>query len=142
MQGQVITSLQNYYLKLYGMKKYIILIGIGGMAGSIARYLTATYFARLFPSHFPYGTFAVNMIGCLVIGLVFGLSARYNWFTDDWRIFLATGFCGGYTTFSAFAIENVQLLQNSQYGTFALYSFASFALGLLAVFAGLSLIKI
>jgi CrcB protein len=124
------------------MRKYIILIGIGGMAGSIARYLTVTYVSRYFPSHFPYGTFAVNMIGCLAIGIVFGLSARYNWFTDDWRIFLATGFCGGYTTFSAFAIENVQLLQHSNYLTFAAYSIASFALGLLAVFIGLSLIKL
>jgi CrcB protein len=124
------------------MRKYIILIGIGGMAGSIARYITATYFAKLFPSHFPYGTFAVNIIGCLVIGMVFGLSERYSWFTSDWRIFLATGFCGGYTTFSAFAMENVQLLQNSNYFTFALYSIASFTLGLLAVFIGLSLVKI
>ena len=124
------------------MKKYIIIVGIGGMAGSIARYLTATYFAKLIPAHFPYGTFAVNMIGCLVIGVVFGLSARYNWFTDDWRVFLATGFCGGYTTFSAFAIENVQLLQHSNYLTFALYSIASFTLGLLAVFIGLTLVKI
>jgi CrcB protein len=124
------------------MRKYIILIGIGGMAGSIARYLTGTYVSRFFPSHFPYGTFAVNMTGCLVIGVVFGLSDRYHWFTDDWRIFLATGFCGGYTTFSAFAIENVQLLQHSNYFTFALYSIASFTLGLLAVFIGLSLVKI
>ena len=124
------------------MRKYIILIGIGGMAGSIARYITATYFAKFFPSHFPYGTFAVNMIGCLVIGIVFGLSARYSWFTDDWRIFLATGFCGGYTTFSAFALENVQLLQHSNYLTFALYSITSFIFGLLAVFIGLSLVKI
>jgi CrcB protein len=124
------------------MKKYIILIGIGGMLGSIARYLTATYFAKLFPSHFPYGTFAVNMIGCLAIGIVFGLSARFNWFSDDWRIFLATGFCGGYTTFSAFAVENVQLLQNAHYTTFALYSLVSFALGLLCVFIGLTLVRI
>ena len=124
------------------MRKNIILIGIGGMGGSIARYLTATYFAKVIPAHFPYGTFAVNIIGCLLIGLVFGLSQRFDWFTDDWRIFLATGFCGGYTTFSAFAIENVQLLQNSNYLTFAAYSIASFTLGLLAVFIGLSLAKI
>jgi CrcB protein len=124
------------------MRKDIILIGIGGMAGSIARYLTATYFARIIPSQFPYGTFAVNIIGCLVIGIVFGLSERFGWFTNDWRIFLATGFCGGYTTFSAFAIENVQLLQQSNYLTFALYSIASFIVGPLAVFIGLSLVKV
>ena len=124
------------------MKRYIILVGIGGMAGSIARYLTATYFSRLFPSTFPCGTFAVNIIGCLFIGIIFGLAERYSWFTSDWRIFLATGFCGGYTTFSAFALENVQLLQQSNYFSFALYSIASFTLGLLAVFVGMSLGKI
>jgi CrcB protein len=112
------------------------------MVGSIGRYLTATYVSRYFPAYFPYGTFAVNMIGCFAIGLVFGLSARFSWFTDDWRIFLATGVCGGYTTFSAFSIENVQLLQHSHYLTFAAYSIASFTLGLLAVFIGLSLVKI
>ena len=122
--------------------KNILMIGIGGMVGSMARYLTATYFSRLFPSTFPYGTFAVNIIGCLVIGLIFGLSERYSWFTSDWRIFLATGFCGGYTTFSAFAVENVELLQQSNYLTFASYSIASFTLGLLAVIIGMSLGKI
>jgi CrcB protein len=122
--------------------KNIILVGIGGMGGSIARYLTATYFTRLIPAAFPYGTFAVNIIGCLVIGVIFGLSGRFSWFTSDWRIFLATGFCGGYTTFSSFAVENVQLIQQANYFTFAVYSIASFTLGLLAVFIGLSLVKI
>jgi len=124
------------------MKKYIILVGIGGAAGSIARYVMATYLSRLFPSAFPYGTFAVNILGCLVIGVLFGLSERFSWFTGDWRIFLATGFCGGFTTFSSFAAENVQLLQQSNYLTFALYSIASFTLGLMAVFMGLTLAKL
>lgn len=124
------------------MKKYIILVGIGGAAGSIARYVMSTYFSRQFPSTFPYGTFAVNILGCLVIGVLFGLSERFSWFTGDWRIFLATGFCGGFTTFSSFAAENVQLLQQSNYLSFALYSIASFALGLIAVFMGLWLTKL
>jgi len=124
------------------MKKIIILVGIGGMLGSIARYLTSTYFTKLFPSAFPYGTFAVNIFGCLVIGIIYGLTERYNWFTSDWRLFLATGFCGGYTTFSSFAIENVQLLQQANYFTFALYSISSFTLGLIAVYIGFTLGKI
>ena len=124
------------------MKKYVILVGIGGMLGSIARYLTSTYFTKLIPSAFPYGTFAVNIFGCLVIGIIYGLTERYNWFTSDWRLFLATGFCGGYTTFSSFAIENVQLIQQANYFTFALYSITSFTLGLVAVYIGFTLGKI
>jgi CrcB protein len=124
------------------MKKIIILVGIGGMIGSIARYLTSTYFTKAFPSAFPYGTFAVNIFGCLVIGIIYGLTERYNWFTSDWRLFLATGFCGGYTTFSSFAIENVQLLQQGNYFTFGLYSISSFTLGLIAVYIGFTLGKI
>lgn len=124
------------------MNRTIILIGIGGLFGSISRYLTASFFTRVFPSAFPYGTFIVNIVGCLLIGVFYGLSERYNWFTPDLRIFLATGFCGGFTTFSSFAYENIHLLQTSQYLTFTLYSFGSFAVGLLATFCGIILTKI
>jgi len=124
------------------MSRIFLLIGAGGFIGSIARYLTASWLTKLFPSAFPYGTFAVNIIGCLAIGIIYGLSERYSWFTPEWRFFLATGLCGGYTTFSAFALENVNLLQSSNYLTFAIYSIGSFALGLLAVFGGILLTKI
>ena len=124
------------------MKNNIILIAIGGLLGSVARYLSVVYITRFFPNPFPFGTFAVNIIGCLVIGVIYGLSLRYIWLTPEWRLLLATGFCGGFTTFSAFALENVQLLQQSNYSMFALYSISSFVLGLLAVFAGLSLTRI
>ena len=124
------------------MKTNIILIAIGGLLGSVARYLSVVYISKLIPNQFPFGTFAVNIIGCLVIGIIYGISLRYLWLTPEWRLFLATGFCGGFTTFSAFALENVQLLQQSNYTTFALYSTTSFILGLAAVFAGLLLTKI
>lgn len=112
------------------------------MLGSIARYLTATYFTRHFSSPFPYGTFAANILGCLVIGVLYGLSVRYSWLTPEWRVLLSVGFCGGYTTFSSFALENVQMLQQGNYTTFALYTTSSFLLGLVAVFVGISLTKI
>ncbi|MCW5908728.1 MAG: fluoride efflux transporter CrcB [Chitinophagales bacterium] len=124
------------------MSRILFLIGTGGFLGSIARYLTASTITKYYSAAFPYGTFAANVIGCLIIGIVFGLSDRFNWLTPEWRFFLATGFCGGYTTFSSFAIENVKLLQDGNYITFATYSSASFAVGLLAVFIGLSLTKI
>ncbi len=124
------------------MKYNILLIAIGGLLGSVARYLSMVYMTRFFPSPFPFGTFAVNIVGCLIIGVVYGLSLRFIWLTPEWRLLLATGFCGGFTTFSAFALENVQLLQQSNYSTFALYSISSFALGLGAVFMGITLTRI
>lgn len=124
------------------MGKHIIMVGVGGMAGSIARFLASTYITKYFLSLFPFGTFIVNVTGCLLIGLLYGLSSRYQWFDSDWRLFLATGFCGGYTTFSSFSAENMQLIQQSMYGTFALYSIASFSLGLLAVFIGFQAIRL
>ncbi len=124
------------------MGRILILIGTGGLIGSIARYLTAVYFTKVFPSAFPYGTFIVNIVGCLVIGLIFGFSEKYSWLTQEWRFFLATGLCGGYTTFSSFAYENIKLIQEGNFLVFALYSIGSFALGLIAVYVGLILTKV
>lgn len=120
----------------------ILLVAVGGMTGSVARYLTAYYTGRLVHATYPYGTLAANVIGCFAIGLIYGLAARYQWFTPAWRIFLATGFCGGYTTFSSFAFENVQMLEQGSYLTFFSYAFGSLALGLLSVFAGLMLCRL
>ncbi len=122
--------------------RILFLVGLGGFIGSIARFLTANWLTKHFPTAFPYGTFAVNIFGCLIIGIIYGLSNRFEWFTPEWRFFLATGVCGGYTTFSAFAFENFSLIQQGNYLTFAIYSISSFALGLLAVFIGLTLTKI
>lgn len=118
-----------------------MLVGFGGLLGSICRYLIAIFFTRHFSSVFPYGTFIVNIFGCLLIGIFYGLSEQFDWFTPSWRIFLATGFCGGFTTFSSFAYENINLLQTSEYLMFATYSIGSFVLGLLSAFAGVVLVK-
>lgn len=122
------------------MNRYVILVGIGGLLGSISRYLAATLITKTIPSAFPYGTFAVNILGCLIVGVIFGLSEKFDWL-PEWRLFLATGFCGGFTTFSSFAYENIVLLQDKDYLTFASYSILSFALGLAATFIGLSLTR-
>ncbi|MBS1569895.1 MAG: fluoride efflux transporter CrcB [Bacteroidetes bacterium] len=110
------------------MNRLWLIVGLGGFLGSVARYLASTQLTRLFPATFPWGTFAVNVIGSLIIGLVFGFSQRYNWASPEWRLFLATGFCGGFTTFSTFAYENLQLIQSGNYGLFALYATASVVL--------------
>lgn len=122
------------------MNRFVILVGIGGLLGSISRYLAAFLITKTIPSAFPYGTFTVNIFGCLIIGVIFGLSERFDWL-PEWRVFLATGFCGGFTTFSSFAYENILLLQDKDYLTFAAYSVLSFVLGLAATFIGLSLTK-
>lgn len=122
--------------------KTVVLVGIGGFIGSAARYLTTLLVNRLVPPPFPLGTFVVNVLGCLLIGIFFGMSERFHWMSGDWRIFLTSGLCGGFTTFSAFAYENVRLLQTSNIMTFALYTTASIALCLIATFAGIALSKI
>lgn len=124
------------------MGKNLLWIGLGGFLGSIGRYLTAVLMTKIWSSSFPWGTFVANVLGCLIIGLVYGFSTRMNWMNPEWRLFLATGFCGGYTTFSSFTFENADLLQSGNYGTFALYTLSSFAVGLAAVFAGILLTKL
>ena len=112
--------------------KNIILVGLGGMIGSVMRYLVA-YFIK--HDSFPFATLLVNIIGSLLIGSIMGIAARQEGFAN-WRLFLATGICGGFTTFSAFAWENMQLLQQQRYGTFVFYTSISLILGLAAVTAG------
>ncbi|MES2005736.1 MAG: fluoride efflux transporter CrcB [Bacteroidota bacterium] len=112
--------------------KNIILVGLGGMIGSVLRYLTS-YFIR--HESFPYATFIVNIAGSLLIGAVMGIAARQEGFSN-WRLFLATGICGGFTTFSAFAWENMQLLSQERYGSFIWYTGGTLVLGLAAVTAG------
>lgn len=112
--------------------KNILLVGIGGMIGSVLRYL-ATHFIR--HDSFPYATFIINVVGSLIIGLVMGVAARQEGFAN-WRLFLATGICGGFTTFSAFAWENMQLLNQERYGSFVWYTGGTLVLGLAAVTVG------
>jgi fluoride exporter len=89
----------------------ILAVGSGGMLGSIARYiLTRTIDAKA-GSLFPYGTLAVNVIGSFILGIIFAIAARKTGMDENWRLFFGTGVCGGFTTFSAFTLENFNLLQ-------------------------------
>jgi len=123
------------------MARTLLFIGFGGGVGSIARYLISMYVQKTFPAVFPFGTFAINLLGCLLIGLFFGLSERFQWMTEEWRIFLTVGFCGGFTTFSAFAYENLKLLQSGDYLNFLLYSIGSIIIGIMMVMAGFYMVK-
>lgn len=120
--------------------RLIILVAIGGSIGSVCRYLMQLWGTRLFPNTFPVGTFAVNILGCFAVGLVYGLANKGS-ITIDTRIFLATGFCGGFTTFSAFAYENISLVKQGDIITFLIYTTLSVVFGLLSVVAGAYLTK-
>ncbi len=120
--------------------KLILAIGIGSCIGGISRYFLSLFIQNKFLSAFPYGTMGVNIIGCFLIGIVFGLSERGN-FTMEWRMFMATGILGGFTTFSSFSNETVGLLRDGQLWHAFTYVLLSVVVGLLATFTGISLIK-
>jgi CrcB protein len=121
--------------------KSILLVFLGGGVGSTIRFLISRNFNSYFQSFF-LGTFLVNSIGCLLFGLFIGLSFRGNYLTDQQTLLLTTGFCGGFTTFSAFAFEKYELLNNGAYLQFLLYFTSSILIGVLAVALGVWLAKI
>jgi CrcB protein len=89
----------------------ILAVGSGGMLGSIARYIMTRTIDAKAGSLFPYGTLAVNVIGSFILGIIFAVAARKTGMDENWRLFFGTGVCGGFTTFSAFTLENFNLLQ-------------------------------
>jgi CrcB protein len=124
------------------MIKTLLLVGTGGFLGSISRFLASRYMQDNFPTAFPFGTFSVNITGCFLIGLIYGFSERSALLTPGWKMFLAVGFCGGFTTFSTFANENLALLRDGEYYYFFLYTGLSVFLGIAATFLGVLLTKI
>ena len=124
------------------MIKNILLVSIGGGIGSALRYLCQRWIYQLYPVAFPWGTFLVNMVGCFLIGIFVAAADRTAVISTEWRLFLTTGICGGFTTFSAFAFENMTLLRSGALSWFLLYIFISIIVGIAAVFAGIALIKL
>ncbi|NDV45858.1 fluoride efflux transporter CrcB [Paludibacter sp. 221] len=121
------------------MIRAIILVGIGGGVGSILRYLTNVVVEKYFHSHFPLATFIVNMIGSFLIGLIFGLFIKQGLVNQDLKHLLIAGFCGGFTTFSAFALENFNLFHSGQPMLAFAYIAASVVLSLFFVWLGMLL---
>ncbi|MBC7887398.1 MAG: fluoride efflux transporter CrcB [Ferruginibacter sp.] len=116
-----------------------LLIGLGGAMGSMLRYGTGLLVGS---KPFPLTTLLINVSGSLIIGLVMAYSLKNQAFAANWKLFLATGICGGFTTFSAFSLENLQLVDNGKFGMFAVYIAASVLLGLIAVWMGFKLISL
>ena len=115
--------------------KSFLLVFLGGGLGSGLRYLV-TITMNQYSKVLPFGTFTVNMLGCLLIGLILGYAQKENTLTSNQTLLLATGFCGGFTTFSAFANENLELIKNGELFNFSFYTIGSVLIGILAVFIG------
>ncbi len=124
------------------MIKMFMLAGLGSFFGGGSRYLAQQFIAKQFEAPFPYGTLFVNILGSFIIGIVFALSEKANIMSAEIRIFLATGFCGGFTTFSSFSLENYSMLKDGEFFYVFGYMGLSILLGLLATYFGILLIKI
>ncbi len=113
-------------------------MGLGGAAGSIVRYVLGIQIVKVITLPFPLATFGINILGSFIIGLLFGLSLRSNtWMSPEMLLVLATGFCGGFTTFSTFALENINLMHKGQSSMALAYSILSVVVGLLLCKTGL-----
>lgn len=119
--------------------KYLIIF-LGGGFGSVLRYVISRYLNN-FETNIPYGTLLVNIIGSFLIGIMIGLTLKNNLLTQNQTLFLAVGFCGGFTTFSTFAYENSNLIKNGDYFNLAIYLSSSIVFAILAVFLGLFVVK-
>lgn len=119
----------------------MLLAGAGGFAGTCCRFLIGKWSSTFFHGAFPMGTFLVNIIGCFIFGLLFGLLEKNNIMTSGENALLITGFCGGFTTFSTFANDMVVLSNKGDWASAGLYLAASVILGFLLVWGGRTLIR-
>ena len=120
------------------MFRNFLLIGLGGGIGSMLRYAASLVVGQ---KYFPYATLAVNIIGSFIIGLVLAVSMKDESFSYNWKLFLATGICGGFTTFSSFSAENMELLQTGRYALVLTYICSSVILGIAAAWLGFKLLN-
>ena len=116
------------------MIRNLILVALGGAIGSVCRYLLS----GMNMASWPWGTFAVNIIGSLIIGLMMGLVSK-GVVSPEMKLLLVTGFCGGFTTFSTFANESFSMMKAGDVLQMALYVGASVVIGILAVWAGMAM---
>jgi fluoride exporter len=124
------------------MVKSIMIVGLGGFIGTVARFLISRYFQVNVTSVFPWSTFVVNIIGCLLIGIIYGVSEKSEVLSPEIRLFLTVGICGGFTTFSTFSNDSFMLIREQEWFRFALYTSLSIFIGLMAVYVGRFIIKL
>ena len=119
------------------MLKSLLLVGSGGFIGSALRYLVQVNAEKILNSTFPLGTMIVNITGSFVIGVVYAFAEKGNLMSPEWRIFLAVGICGGFTTFSTFTMDNLNLVKDNSLFQLLLYTGGSLFIGILAVYLGI-----
>lgn len=119
----------------------MLLVGIGSFLGGSLRYVVSTMMKNVCGQGFPWGTVIVNLLGCFVFGIIFSLFSKYSSISNPWYLLLTTGICGGFTTFSTFANESMQMLQNGNTGGFIGYVLASIIGGLILIGLGYWIVK-
>ncbi|HLF35794.1 MAG TPA: fluoride efflux transporter CrcB [Cyclobacteriaceae bacterium] len=121
--------------------RIILLIGTGSFIGGVFRYLASQFIQNRISTILPYGTLWVNIIGCFLVGLIYGISDRGG-LNPDWRLFLATGICGGFTTFSAFSNDTISLMRDGQFIPAFIYLSTTVFFGLMATLIGIAIPKL
>lgn len=123
------------------MLQQVLVIGLGGFLGSICRYGMSMLMNKWLGSVFPYGTMAVNLIGCFLMGILYGLLHKELLGLGTGKSFWMAGFCGAFTTFSTFSMDGLTLLSEGRFSAFLLYTAISVIAGLGAVYLGLKIIQ-
>jgi fluoride exporter len=123
------------------MFRALLMVGLGGALGSMSRYAITYLTGRVWSSPFPLATFLINVIGCFIIGLLWGIAQKHQWMQGPLWLLLATGFCGGFTTFSTFALENLGLFSKQQSLTSFVYIIFSVVVGLALCKAGTLVVR-
>src|SRR5204863_4616104 len=123
------------------MIKNFLIVGLGGAAGSMVRYAVQKILQAQAGAAFPTGTLLVNIAGCFLIGILWSLVSRSLTWNEELKLLLMTGFCGGFTTFSAFTLEGIGLLKENKAALFLIYFTASVVGGLVATFIGIRIAK-
>jgi CrcB protein len=118
-----------------------MLVGLGSAVGGMARFTLGKWIYNVYQQAFPLPTLIINVLGCFIIGLLYGISIKTGSLTAETRLLLTTGLCGGFTTFSAFAYENIQLMKTGQYTMVLVYITASVVLGIVATFLGMEIFR-
>jgi len=123
------------------MLRTIFIVGTGGFIGSVMRYLVQFYIEKGMSSSFPLGTLLANILGSFIIGVVFALAEKGDLMSSEWRIFLTVGICGGFTTFSAFAYNNMIMIKENSFFQLFLNIGSNLFFGILAVYIGIILVR-